>query len=147
VGVESEIFVARGEDIPLAEGGPISTGRLPAEDVKGLDFVKIGTLGSALLTGATSGDEYDALTSDMGNALHNFSDDELVFPIPARLQTALAELSDEQMTQVAPAWAATEEFHLDYKDEGDALEWLSVLRQLAQRAEATGKSLFVWMST
>ena len=113
----------------------------------GLDFVKIGTLGSALLTGATSGDEYDALTSEMGNALHSFSDDELVFPIPARLQTALAELSDDQMTHVAPDWAATEEFQLDLKDEGDAREWLSVLRQFAQRAETTNQSLFVWMST
>jgi hypothetical protein len=71
----------------------------------------------------------------------------LVFPIPARLQTALAELSDEQMTQVAPGWADTEEFRLDYMDEDDALDWLRVLRQIAQRAESTGQSLFVWMST
>ena len=147
MGVESEIFIARGDQVHLAEGGPLSTGKLAAEDVKELDFVKIGTLGSVLLTGATSGAEYDALTEEMGNGLHNFSDDELVFPVPERLQKALAELSDDQMNHVAPDWASTEEFRLDYKDEDDALDWLGVLRELAQEAESTGNSLFVWMST
>jgi hypothetical protein len=147
VGVESEIFIARADQMHLAEGGPLSTGKLRAEDVKKLDFVKIGTLGSTLLADATSGSDYEALTDEMGNGLHNFSDEELVFPVPERLQTALAGLSDERMKDVAPDWAATEEFRLDYKTEDDALEWLGVLRKLAQEAESTGRSLFVWMST
>lgn len=146
----SDIFVARLDEVHLAEGGPTVSKRFPAEDVKGLDQVKLATLGEALMTGGTmsgdGGEEYDALMSEMSEPVYEFSDEEWVFPIPDRLMAALARLSDDEMERLAPAWADTEEFRLDYMDETTATDFLTVLRQFAQRAESDKLPLFLWMS-
>jgi hypothetical protein len=150
VGVLSDIFVARLEEVQLAEGGPTVSKKFPAEDVKGLDQVKLATLGEALTTGGTMSDEggeaYDALVSEMSEPVYQFSDEEWVFPIPERLKAALARLSDDEMDRLAPAWAGTEEFRLDQMDQTTAMDYLTVLRQVAQRAESDKLPLFLWMS-
>ena len=153
MGVLSDVFVASADEVTLAEGGPTVDRRLPAVDVKGLEQVKLGALGQLLLERkldtedpGSYGSTYDALVDEMSEPVHEFSDEEWVYPIPNRLAAALADIPDERFAHLVETWGATEEFALDGFEENDVRDYVIELRRMARLARASGKRLYLWMS-
>jgi hypothetical protein len=154
MGVLSDLFVAEPDEVPLvADAGPTTDGRFPATDVKGLDQIKLGALGQLVLDGAfEAGDEgsygktYDALVDEMSEPVHELGEEgPWVYPIPERFRSALADLADEDLPELAKAWSEAEEFEADNLGTEDALDYLRELKAIAGKAREP-KQLFLWMS-
>jgi hypothetical protein len=62
------------------------------------------------------------------------------------LTTALAQVQDDRVHELAATWGRTEEFELDQKGPERGREYLQELRTHAQLATDSGKRLFLWMS-
>jgi hypothetical protein len=148
MGVLTVAFVADPDEVLQFEGGPE-----PHTDVlRKLDPLKLAALGQLLLAGSlplserTYGSTYDALMDEMHDRMHSYSDEEWAFPVPEQLTTALAEVQDNQVQDLAEAWSRIEEFEADEKGAEDGIEWLRELRTHAVFATDSGKQLFLWMS-
>jgi hypothetical protein len=153
VGVLTDAFVAAPDEVSLARGGPSVVGQLPAADLKGLDQVKLASLGQLILQGELENDGegsygaiYDEFMDAMLTPLHEFSDEEWVYPVPEQLTSTLADLADEDTAPLAAKWGETEEFELDSIGVEDATTYLRELKRLASAAKDSEKRLFLWMS-
>jgi hypothetical protein len=143
----TDVFAALPEQVRTSEGGPAATGSLPAVDAKGLDQVKLGTLGELLLEGEVSyGPTYDRLTIAMFEPAHEFSEEEWVFRIPDRLAERLAGLSDDELSDVLEKWEQTDELQIDGWNTETTAGLLRELRTLARKAQAQDLRLWVWTS-
>lgn len=141
MGVLSDLVAA-----PPTAGQAIARSRAPAQqfggiDVKGIDIVKFATL-EALLTDAAVADvlrEYEPVASGS-------DDGPWVFQLPTALVERLPALTEPQLSNIAVAWASTDEFVLDRWDPRDVRAVLRDISTLARSARAQGHVLFLWMS-
>lgn len=77
--------------------------------------------------------------------LYFVEDGPQVLRIPAELTTRLARFDEEALEEVVEELAATEEFELADLPFEDIQAFLEELAELAQKADAEDKSLFIWM--
>ena len=110
-------------------------------DIKGIDVVKFATL-HALLTGAAAAELLPAYEPVASGS----EDGPWVFQLPAALVQRLAALEEPQLSSVAVAWAATEEFVLDRWAAQDVRRVLEDISALARGAQAPEQVLFLWMA-
>ena len=148
MGVLTVAFVAAQDEVPQFQGGPEPHN----DELKQLDTLQLAALGQLLLAGSLQESEssygpmYDALNREMAERMHSYSDEEWAFPVPEQLTTALAEVKDDQVPELADAWSRIEEFELDQKGAERGTEYLRELRVKAIVARDSGKQLFLWMS-
>jgi hypothetical protein len=148
MGVLTVAFVAAPEEVPRFQGGPEPHN----DELRQLDIVQLAALGQLLLAGSLQesegsyGPTYDALNREMGERMHSYSDEEWAFPVPEQLTTALADVKDDRVPELAEAWSRIEEFELDQKGSERGTEYLQELRAKAIVARDSGMQLFLWMS-
>lgn len=148
MGVLTVAFVADPDEVSQFEGGPEDL----TDELRKLDPLKLAALGQLLVAGSLQesedsyGSTYEALMKEMHDRMHSYSDGEWAFLVPQQLTTALAEVKDDQVPDLAEAWARIEEFELDEKGAEDGVEYLRELRTHARVAKDSGKQLFLWMS-
>ncbi|MBK6402974.1 MAG: hypothetical protein IPF74_14120 [Rhodocyclaceae bacterium] len=68
----------------------------------------------------------------------------LVLRLADELKDRLAKLDEESLDAVAAELAATEEFEMAGRDEGEVLAMLADLADLARLAESQDQTLCVW---
>jgi hypothetical protein len=110
---------------------------------KGIDQVRMGTL-YALLTNT----EYNPafLVTDESFAYTASDDGPWVQPIPDDMVRLLAKMSPPEQQRIGDEWFKTEEFDPKYSrwTRADVSWFLNEVQQLASRAVAEGKTLFMW---
>lgn len=149
MGVLTVAFVADPDEVSQFEEGP----EPHSDELRQLDTLQLAALGQLLLTGSLElndprsyGSTYDALNKEMGEGMHTYHDEAWAFLVPERLTTALAEIQDDQVPELAEDWARIEEFEADQKGADRGIEYLHDLMAHARVAKDSGKQLYLWMS-
>jgi hypothetical protein len=143
MGVLTDIVIANESEAKAIATSSVPSREWPGIDAKGIDQVKLGTLW-ALLTGQDF--KVESVVNEFVT-LHEVSEDgPWVFRVPPQIVKLLADLDDERANTTALAWAATDEFVLAQWEGGAVRSILDELRSLARSANATSKSLLMWMS-
>jgi hypothetical protein len=132
-------FAARPEEIDddTVENGPY---RFAVVGWKWMDPVTLGTLGE--IVGAGTYDELaDQMLADMRGAA---SGEAGLFQLPEAMRDALTAVEDP----VAPAtrWLETDELRLDEWTLDEARDLIQQVRELARRATADERHVYVWWS-
>ncbi len=114
-------------------------------DAKGIDPVKLATLG-AILTGTA----FDPGFMSGESCLYGCGSEEgpWVFEVPPSLVARLAALQGDELVRAGEVWAATEEFspRYDYWPAEAVHQVLNALVHLSRRAVGSNASLLMWMS-
>lgn len=131
----TDFFIARPTDIDLLDDN-LDHRHFPHVQAKRIDHIKSATL-DELLTG-----EPMHIPDPIREA---YDGDISVVPIRQALADSIIDLKDEELPQIAAAWAATEEWLLDGGTVSDLVEWLYQVRDLAKQARATNTHMYVWM--
>lgn len=142
MGLLTEYFAAPDDAIAAAVAsthGPAGQG-LPTVDAYGIEpFVQIGTL-EEILTGRP----YDRIAAAQPDPVASIDGGEvLVTRLTDTVVTALADLDDPRLPEVAARWAATEEFW-GATDPAALADLLRALRGLA--AGRGTAALYCWLS-
>lgn len=130
---------AEGVTYPSKDEGK-AVRRLPLLQLKGVDPVKLASLWSIL-----GGGEWLPLVDElMRPALLAPGDDfNRLYRMPQKWVEAVAGIGT--IAPVAKLWAATDEFNFVKWRLADAREILNPLRELAKRALAESKGMFLWV--
>jgi hypothetical protein len=112
-------------------------------DAKGIDQVRMGTL-YALLTSTEYSPAF--LVTEESFAYSASEDGPWVQPIPGDMVQLLAKMSPPERQRIGDEWFKTEEFDPKFSHwTRDDVSWfLNEIQQLASRAVAEGKTLFMW---
>jgi len=115
--------------------------RFPLVQWKGVDQIKLATL-QALVGGG----EVQSLIRELCRPALVAPGDEnsTLFRLPPAWIEAVAGI--KKVAPVAKKWAATEELQLDHWKTKDAAEVIESLRELARRAVAESKGMFLWIN-
>jgi hypothetical protein len=109
-------------------------------DMKGIQQVEMSQLQCVL-----EGREWqEDILDDYEMVVEESDEGPWVVRVPAPLVAELCDLRGPKLEAAAAAWAATEE--LQDWDPAEVHEALNDLVKLAKRAQAAGKSLFMWIS-
>ena len=109
--------------------------------VRGIDpVVQLGTL-EELLTGRS----FEDILDDPSAEDIATDGERLVLRLNDALPPALIAATNQRLAEVATPWAQTEEFGGD-ADPADLVEFLTGLRELAQRSASRGERLYCWVS-
>jgi hypothetical protein len=132
-------FAARDQDVDqsLADEGPGPD--FPGVEAKMLSPVEVATLGEILGAG-----KYDELVEGMSNSEREGEGGACgLYRVSREIRDALATADVES---AAARWGATEELRASGWQADDARDTVGELRELAARARAEGKQLWVWWS-
>ena len=110
-------------------------------DIKGVDPVKLATLHSIL-----SDRSFKDLLAQYNPVAEASEDGPWVFLLPNDVVQRLANLDEQQITEVASQWGKTEEFQLDRWSQNDVTAVLNNIVALTRQASVQGKRVFAWMS-
>ena len=109
--------------------------------VRGIDpVVQLGTL-EELLTGRS----FEDILDDPSAEDIATDGERLVLRLNDALPPALIAATNQRLAEVATPWAQTEEFG-GGADPADLVEFLTGLRELAQRSASRGERLYCWVS-
>ena len=132
----TDFFIAHPDAI-WALNDNLSCEQFSHVQAKRVDPIKIATLDEILTQ------EPDHVPDPIRQA---YDGDISIVAIRQALADKLAELSDEEVPQVALAWAATEEWQLDGGTTDDLADWLVQAKTLAKQAQATSLRMYVRIS-
>ena len=124
--------------ISKATKSPASPDR---SDVKGFDLISLGNL-------------YELLIGDASEQLSEFSlvyeksnDGPWIYAVPSTLLERLSILTTSEIKKTAVKWARTDELgDIEERLPGTVKEVLTEIVQLARRAKAVQKQMFLWQS-
>lgn len=134
-------IVAAEEDEVEAIGDSLQ----PVDEWSGISLRDIGIAKIATLHSLLTGDLFDDAAALCEPVYISPAEGALVLRLADELKDRLAELDEESLDAVAAELAATEEFEMAGRDEGEVLAMLADLADLARLADSQDQTLFVWM--
>ena len=134
-------IVAAEEDEVEAVGDSLQ----PVDEWSGISLRDIGIAKIATLHSLLTGDLFEDAAALCEPVYISPAEGALVLRLADELKDRLAELDEESLDAVAAELAATEEFEMAGRDEGEVLAMLADLADLARLAESQDQTLFVWM--
>ena len=134
-------IVAAEEDEVEAVGDSLQ----PVDEWSGISLRDIGIAKIATLHSLLTGDLFEDAAALCEPVYISPAEGALVLRLADELKDRLAKLDEESLDAVAAALAATEEFEMAGRDEGEVLAMLADLADLARLAESQDQTLFVWM--
>jgi hypothetical protein len=139
VAILTEFFVATFEQAALlGSGGP--RGHVPSVVAKRVDPVKVASLYRiATAAEARIGSVEDPVDVARPNG-------PWLLVIKDEVTAALAAMADERITEIADAWAGTEEWQRDGVAPGHLRDLVGTIRDLARQADPPSVRLYLWMS-
>lgn len=110
--VITDFFIAHPDDIWVLSDN-LNCEQFPYVQANRIDYIKIATLDEIL----------SQESADVPDPIRQTDDDDIfIVPIRQAVADKLAELHDEEVTKVAAAWAATEEWQMDGGTPGNLAE-------------------------
>ena len=134
-------IVAAEEDEVEAVGDSLQ----PVDEWSGISLRDIGIAKIATLHSLLTGDLFADAAALCEPVYISPAEGALVLRLTDELKDRLAKLDEESLDAVAAELAATEEFEMAGRDEGEVLAMLADLADLARLAESQDQTLFVWM--
>ena len=134
-------IVAADEDEVEAVGDSLQ----PVDEWSGISLRDIGIAKIATLHSLLTGDLFEDAAALCEPVYISPAEGALVLRLADELKDRLAKLDEESLDAVAAELAATEEFEMAGRDEGEVLAMLADLADLARLAESQDQTLFVWM--
>ena len=134
-------IVAAEEDEVEAVGDSLQ----PVDEWSGISLRDIGIAKIATLHSLLTGDLFEDAAALCEPVYISPAEGALVLRLADELKDRLAKLDEESLDAVAAELAATEEFEMAGRDEGEVLAMLADLADLARLAESQDQTLFVWM--
>ncbi|MBK7814836.1 MAG: hypothetical protein IPJ52_11265 [Rhodocyclaceae bacterium] len=134
-------IVAAEEDEVEAVGDSLQ----PVDEWSGISLRDIGIAKIATLHSLLTGDLFEDAAALCEPVYISPAEGALVLRLTDELKDRLAKLDEESLDAVAAELAATEEFEMAGRDEGEVLAMLADLADLARLAESQDQTLFVWM--
>lgn len=134
-------IVAAEEDEVEAVGDSLQ----PVDEWSGISLRDIGIAKIATLHSLLTGDLFEDVAALCEPVYISPAEGALVLRLADELKDRLAKLDEESLDAVAAELAATEEFEMAGRDEGEVLAMLADLADLARLAESQDQTLFVWM--
>lgn len=134
-------IVAAEEDEVEAVGDSLQ----PVDEWSGISLRDIGIAKIATLHSLLTGDLFEDAAALCEPVYISPAEGALVLRLTDELKDRLAKLDEESLDAVAAELAATEEFEMAGRDEGEVLAMLADLADLARLAESQYQTLFVWM--
>ena len=117
--------------------------RLPHREYKGLDSLML----AALWVQIRGGDLYEHMNAiDRPALLAPGDPGEWIYRIPDELVSALSDLNESEVEEVARKWGELEEFQVSNWPPEDAYEVLIVLSGLSRTASESDRGLYLWVS-
>jgi len=142
MGVLTDLFIATDAEVERLARDAIPIEHFPGLDIKGVGPIKLAEL-DAILCDVDFDQAMDRveLVRARSEKLGPW-----ITRMPSELVAALAALDETEIVSCGERWAATEEFVEDgwYADEVVAI--LGQMAELAGRAQAEGKAVYVWTS-
>ena len=142
MGLLTDFFIAAPSDIDVLDISQSPVGRFPGLEAKRTDPVKIVQL-QCCIDGRTF-EEHLPLLDEM-SVRDDGQEGPWLFRVPQILCDALASATPDDIDRHGRAWAATEEWTADGGTAADIVPYLAEIAQLASRAKAEQRSLFMWM--
>jgi hypothetical protein len=142
MGLLTDFFVAAPTEIQSVDIAHSPVGSFPGLHAKRTDPVKLVQL-QCCIDGATFEERMplldEMLVRDAGQ------EGPWIFRVPQTLSDALASAGPADIQTHGRAWAATDEWRADGGTEAELVPYLSEIAQLASRARAEQRALYVWM--
>ena len=141
MGVLTDLFIATDSQMQQLGDHDIPLHMYPVIDIKGVDHIKLATLQCLVM-----GRAYDISIIDEFDLVHERSEDgPWVYGLPEPLVDGLVALDIHEISQVAEAWAATDEVRLDNWPRSAVEAVLRRIVELVKQAQVEGKEVFMWI--
>ncbi|HZR44612.1 MAG TPA: hypothetical protein VFB12_31160 [Ktedonobacteraceae bacterium] len=150
MGILTDTFIATEAELAATQfegsGGPINW--FPTVQGKNIDPVKLALL-EAIVTGQDP-DDPDVVTGMIGQPIRE-SEEEWICPFSDRLAAKLADLTTAEISRYGTIWASSKEWS-DPRESlaTDAAHYITLylqeICQLAVRAKAEGKHMYMWIA-